>query len=71
MAGGWEAGFLLAGAAKASAGGDSGYVAGCLFRAVGVLEERAQALLGAVGRSPAELIATLGAARQLVSEVVG
>ncbi|MBM7490911.1 hypothetical protein JOD64_002133 [Micromonospora luteifusca] len=103
VAGGWEAGFLLAGAAKASTAGDSGYVAGCLFRAVGVLaqvlharagrwlvnekgmiaaagrlpgappdfERRAQALLGAVGRSPAELAATISAARELVSEVVG
>ena len=42
-----EAGFLLAGAAKASAGGDSGYVAGCLFRAVGVL---AQVLHARAGR---------------------
>ncbi|MEV7331806.1 nucleotidyltransferase domain-containing protein [Micromonospora sp. NPDC093244] len=103
VAGGWEAGFLLAGAAKASAGGDSGYVAGCLFRVVGVLaqvlharagrwlvnekgmiaatgrlpgappdfERRAQALLGAVGRRPAELAQTVGAARALVAEVVG
>ncbi|MFE9916474.1 nucleotidyltransferase domain-containing protein [Micromonospora sp. NPDC005553] len=103
VAGGWEAGFLLAGAAKAAAGGDSGYVAGCLFRAVGVLAQvlharagrwlinekgmiaaagrlpgapprfaqRAQALLGGVGRSPAELAATINAARELVTEVVG
>ena len=101
--GGWEAGFLLTGAAKAAVGGDSGYVAGCLFRVVGVLAQvlharagrwlvnekgmiaaagrlpgappsftqRAQALLGAVGRSPAELAATIGAARELVTEVVG
>ncbi|MEU4475728.1 nucleotidyltransferase domain-containing protein [Micromonospora sp. NPDC023888] len=103
VASGWEAGFLLAGAAKASAGGDSGYVAGCLFRVVGVLAQvlharasrwlvnekgmiaaagrlpgappdfaqRAQALLGSVGRSPAELSVTLSAARELVTEVVG
>jgi hypothetical protein len=32
---------------------------------------RAQALLGAVGRSPAELAATINAARGLVTEVVG
>ncbi|WP_433127340.1 nucleotidyltransferase domain-containing protein [Micromonospora sp. CA-240977] len=103
VAGGWEAGFLLAAAAKASAGGDSGYVAGCLFRVVGVLAQvlharagrwlvnekgmiaaagrlpcappdfaqRAQALLGGVGRSPAELAVTIGTARDLVTEVVG
>ena len=47
VAGGWEAGFLLTGAAKASAGGDSGYVAGCLFRTVGVL---AQVLHARAGR---------------------
>ncbi|MFG1950017.1 hypothetical protein [Micromonospora sp. NPDC048830] len=123
--GGWEAGFLLDGAAKAVAAGDSGaakavaagdsgaakavaagdsaYVAGCLFRVVGVLVQvlharaghwlvnekgmvaaagrlpgappdfafRAQALLGSVGRSPAELTATLGAARRLCVEVLG
>ncbi|MEU8390203.1 nucleotidyltransferase domain-containing protein [Micromonospora sp. NPDC048842] len=103
VAGGWEAGFLLSGAAKAAVGGDSGYVAGCLFRTIGVLaqvlharagrwlvnekgmiaaagrlpgapphfEQRAQALLGAVGRRPDELAATVGAARELVTEVVG
>jgi hypothetical protein len=102
VAGGWEAGFLLAGAAKAATGGDSGYVAGCLFRVIGVLvqvlharagrwlvnekgmiaaagrlpgappyfERRAQALLGAVGRDPVELAATIDAAHELVSEVV-
>ncbi|MEO3775971.1 nucleotidyltransferase domain-containing protein [Micromonospora sp. B11E3] len=112
--GGWEAGFLLDGAAKAVAAGDSGaakaiaagdsaYVAGCLFRVVGVLVQvlharaghwlvnekgmvaaagrlpgappdfasRAQALLGSVGHSPAELTATLGAARRLCVEVLG
>ncbi|WP_446216943.1 nucleotidyltransferase domain-containing protein [Micromonospora sp. IBHARD004] len=37
VAGGWEAGFLLDGAAKGAAAGDAGYVAGCLFRVVGVL----------------------------------
>ncbi|MFI6783614.1 hypothetical protein [Micromonospora sp. NPDC050276] len=104
VAGGWEAGFLLTGAAKAAVCGDSGYVAGCLFRTVGVLAQvllharagrwlvnekgmiaaagllpgappsfapRAQALLGGVGRSPAELAATINAARELVTEVVG
>ncbi|MEU8155163.1 nucleotidyltransferase domain-containing protein [Micromonospora sp. NPDC048986] len=103
VAGGWEAGFLLTAAAKATVGGDSGYVAGCLFRTVGVLAQvlharagrwlinekgmiaaagrlpgappdfarRAHALLGAVGRGPAELAATIDAARELVSEVVG
>ena len=33
--------------------------------------QRAQALLGAVGRNPAELTATIEAARELVTEVVG
>ncbi|SBT47763.1 nucleotidyltransferase domain-containing protein [Micromonospora auratinigra] len=47
VAGGWEAGFLLDGAAKGAAAGDAGYVAGCLFRAVGVL---VQALHGRAGR---------------------
>ncbi|RAO56670.1 nucleotidyltransferase domain-containing protein [Micromonospora saelicesensis] len=102
VAGGWEAGFLLTGAAKAAIGGDSAYVAGCLFRTVGVLaqvlhartgrwlvnekgmiaaagrlpgapphfEQRAQALLGAVGRRHVELAATIEAARELVTEVV-
>ncbi|MET8834703.1 nucleotidyltransferase domain-containing protein [Micromonospora sp. NPDC004540] len=46
VAGGWEAGFLLDGAAKGAAAGDAGYVAGCLFRAVGVL---VQALHGRAG----------------------
>ncbi|SCF16154.1 hypothetical protein [Micromonospora mirobrigensis] len=45
--GGWEAGFLVDNAAKAASAGDSGYVAGCLFRAVGVL---VQALHGRAGR---------------------
>ncbi|MEU8213558.1 nucleotidyltransferase domain-containing protein [Micromonospora sp. NPDC049044] len=103
VAGGWEAGFLLDGAAKAAVGGDSAYVAGCLFRVVGVLAQvlharerrwlvnekgmiasagllsgappqfarRAQALLGGVGSSPTELAATIDAARELVTEVVG
>ncbi|MFI6234682.1 nucleotidyltransferase domain-containing protein [Micromonospora sp. NPDC050784] len=103
VAGGWEAGFLLTGAAKAAVGGDSGYVAGCLFRAVGVLAQvlharagrwlvnekgmiaaagmlpgapphfaqRVQALLSGVGRNPVELAATINAARELVTEVVG
>ena len=86
VAGGWETGLLLDGAAKGAAGGDAGYVAGCLFRVVGVLAQalhgragrwlvnekgmlasagrlpgtppdltaRAQALLGALGRTPVE-----------------
>ncbi|MFI6085236.1 nucleotidyltransferase domain-containing protein [Streptomyces sp. NPDC051217] len=33
----WEAPFILAGARKGAARGDAFYVAGCLFRAVGVL----------------------------------
>nr|WP_258545285.1 nucleotidyltransferase domain-containing protein [Micromonospora provocatoris] len=41
VAGGWETGLLLDGAAKGAAGGDAGYVAGCLFRVVGVLVPRA------------------------------
>ncbi|MDO3702569.1 nucleotidyltransferase domain-containing protein [Micromonospora sp. C28SCA-DRY-2] len=101
--GGWEAGFLLSAAEKAVTAGDSAYLAGCLFRAVGVLVQvlharagqwllnekgmvasagrlpgapadfapRAQALLGAVGRAPAELAATLDAARRLCAEVLG
>ncbi|TDC70006.1 nucleotidyltransferase domain-containing protein [Micromonospora sp. KC606] len=44
---GWEAAFLLDGAAKAVAAGDSGYVAGSLFRTVGIL---AHALHGCAGR---------------------
>lgn len=103
LAGGWEATFLLDGAAKGAAAGDSGYVAGCLFRAVGVLVQalharagrwlvnekgmiaatgrlpgapsdfasRSQGLLGAVGRTPEELAATLAAARELAAEVLG
>ncbi|MGW5672205.1 nucleotidyltransferase domain-containing protein [Micromonospora sp. NPDC003776] len=103
VAGGWEAGFLLDGAAKGAAAGDAGYVAGCLFRAVGVLvhalhgragrwlvnekgmitaagrlpgaptgfASRAHHLLGAVGRTPEELTATLATARGLVAEVLG
>ncbi|MFR9774683.1 nucleotidyltransferase domain-containing protein [Micromonospora sp. MS34] len=103
VAGGWEAGLLLDGAAKGAAGGDAGYVAGCLFRAVGVLvhalhgragrwlvnekgmiasagrlpgappdfASRAQALLGAVGRTPVELARTLAEARGLVADVLG
>ncbi|WP_327029596.1 nucleotidyltransferase domain-containing protein [Micromonospora sp. NBC_01740] len=46
-AGGWEARFLIGGAAKAAVAGDSGYVAGCLFRVVGVL---AQVLHARAGR---------------------
>ncbi|MEU6074385.1 hypothetical protein [Micromonospora sp. NPDC047074] len=46
-ASGWEARFLVAGAAKAAVAGDSGYVAGCLFRGVGVL---AQVLHARAGR---------------------
>ncbi|MFC0007107.1 nucleotidyltransferase domain-containing protein [Micromonospora siamensis] len=100
--GGWEAGFLVDNAAKAASAGDSGYVAGCLFRAVGVLVQalhgqagrwlvnekgmiasagwlpgtppdfasRAQALLGAVGRTPEEQAATVDAARRLVADVL-
>ncbi|WP_433387773.1 nucleotidyltransferase domain-containing protein [Micromonospora sp. KLBMP9576] len=45
-AGGWEARFLVDGAAKAVAAGDSGYVAGCLFRAVGVLVQVLHARAG-------------------------
>ncbi|RKN44372.1 nucleotidyltransferase domain-containing protein [Micromonospora endolithica] len=104
LAGGaWEVDLLLAGAAKAAPAGDSGYVAGCLFRAVGVLVQvlhakagrwllnekgavasagrlpgappefagRAQALLGAVGRTPDELAVTLAAARRLADDVLG
>ncbi|MEU4479760.1 nucleotidyltransferase domain-containing protein [Micromonospora sp. NPDC023966] len=103
VAGGWEAGFLLDGAAKGAAAGDAGYVAGCLFRVVGVLVQalhgragrwlvnekgmiasagrlpgtppdfarRAQALLGAVGRTPEELARTLADARRLVAEALG
>jgi len=33
----WEAGFLVENAAKVAPAGDTAYVAGCLFRAVGVL----------------------------------
>ncbi|MBY8874061.1 nucleotidyltransferase domain-containing protein [Micromonospora sp. PLK6-60] len=101
--GGWEAGFLVDNAAKAASTGDAAYVAGCLFRAVGVLVQalhgragrwlvnekgmvaaagrlpgappdfasRAQALLGAVGRTPDELARTLADARRLVADVVG
>ncbi|MGX6602401.1 nucleotidyltransferase domain-containing protein [Micromonosporaceae bacterium Da 78-11] len=42
----WEADFLVAGARKAVSRGDSAYVAGCLFRVVGVC---AHALHGAAG----------------------
>ncbi|WP_433494304.1 nucleotidyltransferase family protein [Micromonospora sp. CA-248089] len=102
VAAGWETGLLLDGAAKGAAGGDAGYVAGCLFRVVGVLvhalhgragrwlvnekgmiasagrlpgtpphfAERAQALLGAVGRTPSELAATIATARTLAAEVL-
>ncbi|SCL64609.1 Nucleotidyltransferase domain-containing protein [Micromonospora citrea] len=45
--GGWEARLLLDGAGKATSAGDSGYVAGCLFRVVGVL---AQVLHARAGR---------------------
>ncbi|WBB74459.1 nucleotidyltransferase domain-containing protein [Micromonospora sp. WMMD1128] len=103
LAGGWETGLLLDAAAKGATSGDAGYVAGCLFRAVGVLAQalhgragrwlvnekgmitsagrlpgappefagRAQALLGAVGRTPAELSATVADARALAVDVLG
>ncbi|MEV0153676.1 nucleotidyltransferase domain-containing protein [Micromonospora sp. NPDC050686] len=103
VSGGWEAGFLVDGAAKGAVAGDAAYVAGCLFRAVGVLVQalhgragrwlvnekgmvasagrlpgappgfasRAQALLGAVGRTPEELARTLADARRLVADVLG
>ncbi|MER5701367.1 nucleotidyltransferase domain-containing protein [Micromonospora sp. NPDC002296] len=102
LASGWEAGFLLDAAAKGAAAGDGGYVAGCLFRAVGVVVQalhgragrwlvnekgmiasagrlpdapvdftrRAQGLLGAVGRTPAELAATVADAHRLVAEAL-
>ncbi|WP_240033104.1 nucleotidyltransferase domain-containing protein [Micromonospora globbae] len=47
VANGWEAGFLVEAAAKGAASGDAAYVAGCLFRAVGVL---VHALHGRAGR---------------------
>jgi len=47
VAGLWEAGFVLDNAAKAAARGDTTYVAGCLFRAVGLC---AHALHGRAGR---------------------
>ncbi|SDT76609.1 nucleotidyltransferase domain-containing protein [Actinoplanes derwentensis] len=47
VAGLWEADFLVGIARKAVSRGDSAYVAGCLFRAVGVLTH---ALHGAAGR---------------------
>ncbi|HWS33561.1 MAG TPA: nucleotidyltransferase domain-containing protein [Actinoplanes sp.] len=47
VAGLWEADFLVGIARKAVTRGDSAYVAGCLFRAVGVLTH---ALHGAAGR---------------------
>jgi hypothetical protein len=47
VAGLWEADFLVGGARKAVTRGDSAYVAGCLFRLVGVC---AHALHGAAGR---------------------
>ncbi|MBO4204716.1 nucleotidyltransferase domain-containing protein [Micromonospora echinofusca] len=47
VAAGWEAGFLLDGATKAVPAGDSSYLAGCLFRVVGVL---VHALHGRAGR---------------------
>lgn len=100
---GWEARFLLDNADKALAAADATYVAGCLFRVVGVLAQalhgragrwlihekgmveaaaalpcapaafavRAQRLLGAVGRRPDELRATLAEARALVIDVLG
>lgn len=43
----WEAGFLVDGARKAASRGDSTFVAGCLFRAVGLC---AHALHGRAGR---------------------
>ncbi|MEU5565641.1 nucleotidyltransferase domain-containing protein [Micromonospora musae] len=43
---GWEAEFLLAGAAKVVPVGDSGYVAGCLFRMVEVLVQVLHARAG-------------------------
>lgn len=88
----WEAGFVVDNAAKAV--DDPVYVAGCLFRAVGVLAHalagrdrrwlinekgmlreapaafavRARELMGTVGRTPAEVAATVAAARVLVAE---
>lgn len=97
----WEVDLLLGAAAKGVPGGDSAYLAGCLFRVLGVLcqalharagqwvvnekgmvaaagalpgapagfVERAQRLLGATGRRPDELTATLAEARRLADEV--
>ncbi len=42
----WEAPFILAGARKGAARGDSFYVAGCLFRAVGLLVQALHAHAG-------------------------
>ncbi|MFB9237443.1 nucleotidyltransferase domain-containing protein [Plantactinospora siamensis] len=100
--GGWEAGFLLDIAGKGARAGDAAYVAGCLFRAVGVLAQVLHAragrwvinekgmvagagtlpgspadftvevdrLLGAAGRTPEELAATIARARRLVRAVL-
>lgn len=97
----WEADFAIATGRKAVDRADAVYVAGCLFRAVGLcahalhghsgrwlinekgavaaagtlpgapprFAERAQAILGALGRTPAELAVTLDAAEALVAEV--
>lgn len=95
-----EATFLIAGAAKAVSVGDATYVAGCVFRVVGLCAhalhaasgrwlinekgcvasadrlplsppqfgDRAHGLLAEVGKTPAELAATLGSATELVRE---
>ncbi|KOX34986.1 MULTISPECIES: nucleotidyltransferase domain-containing protein [unclassified Streptomyces] len=42
----WEAPFILAGARKGAARGDTFYVAGCLFRAVGLLVQALHARAG-------------------------
>ncbi|MFJ9348298.1 hypothetical protein [Streptomyces sp. NPDC101237] len=42
----WEAPFILAGARKGAARGDAFYVAGCLFRAVGLLAHALHAHAG-------------------------
>ncbi|MFC7544978.1 nucleotidyltransferase domain-containing protein [Plantactinospora sp. GCM10030261] len=43
---GWEADFMLGGAAKGAAAGDAAYVAGCLFRVVGILAHALHARAG-------------------------
>ncbi|MGG8407381.1 nucleotidyltransferase domain-containing protein [Streptomyces sp. 12297] len=58
----WEPDFVLAGAAKGAARGDSFYVAGCLFRAVGVL---AQALHAQAGSWPVNEKGIIAAAGEL------